>query len=75
MKKKTATFEEAIARLEAIVAKLGEGSLPLEDSLALFEEGAGLVKLCDGQLGEAQLKLETLFPDQLAPAQEEEAHG
>ena len=62
MKKKTLTFEEAMTRLEAIVARLGEGSLPLEESLTLFEEGAGLVKTCDGQLEEAKFKLETLFP-------------
>ena len=38
------TFEAAIARLEEIVRALESGSAPLDESLALFEEGVGLVK-------------------------------
>ena len=42
---KEMTFESAIARLEEIVRLLESGSAPLDESLALFEEGVGLVKL------------------------------
>ena len=37
-----------------------DGGLPLEDALKLFEEGTGLVRLCDGKLRDARLKVETL---------------
>ena len=37
-------FENAIARLEQIVRALESGSAPLDDSLALFEEGVRLPK-------------------------------
>jgi len=39
-------FEEALARLEAIVKGLEDGDLPLEESLRLFEEGVSLTRLC-----------------------------
>ncbi len=61
MKKKT--FETAMCRLEEIVATLNSQTLSLEESLALFQEGASLVAFCNKQLAEAQLKIETLFPD------------
>lgn len=38
-------FEAAVARLEEIVRAMEQGDLPLEQSLQLFEEGTGLVKL------------------------------
>ena len=54
------TFEEMLARLEEIVGLLDRVDTPLETSLALFEEGAGLVKLCTGKLDEAQQKVNIL---------------
>ncbi len=55
------TFEQAMARLGQIVDKLESGELPLEESLALFEEGVKLSKLTQGRLDQAQLKVELLL--------------
>ncbi len=57
-------FENAIARLEQIVRALETGSAPLDDSLALFEEGVRLVKLCNEKLdcAETRIKLLTETP-------------
>ena len=38
------SFEDAMARLTAIVEELEAGELPLEDSLARFEEGVRLAR-------------------------------
>jgi len=48
--KKEMSFEDAIDRLEEIVDLLESGENPLEKSLELFEEGIGLVKLCNKKL-------------------------
>lgn len=56
------TFEQAMARLEEIVALLDSGELPLEQSLQLFSEGAALVGVCNNQLEKATLTIEKLFP-------------
>lgn len=53
-------FEVALTRLEEIVARLEAGDGELEEALKLFEEGIGLVKVCDKQLKEAEQKLELL---------------
>ena len=48
------TFEENMARLEALVAQLERGDAPLSESLALFEEGAKLVSQCLKELDTAE---------------------
>ena len=53
-KKKEATFEENIARLEQIVTLLERGDSQLADSLALFEEGTALVTKCSALLEQAE---------------------
>ena len=50
MPKKEVSFEEALERLEEIVDLLESGENPLEKSLDLFQEGVGLVKLCNKKL-------------------------
>lgn len=62
--KKTQTFEGAMARLAEIVELLDRSELPLNESLKLFGEGAELIAYCNKSLGDAKLKLETLFPEQ-----------
>ncbi|MBQ0010402.1 MAG: exodeoxyribonuclease VII small subunit [Ruminococcus sp.] len=54
MEKKKQTFEEALARLDEIVRQMETGSARLDESLALFEEGVGLVKFCTGELDRAE---------------------
>ena len=51
------SFEENITRLEEIVALLEKGDAKLSESLALFEEGTKLVKVCSDMLNEAELKV------------------
>lgn len=51
------SFEEALARLEETVRLLESGNVPLDDSLALFEEGIALVRLCNGKLDNAEQKV------------------
>lgn len=56
-KKQEPRFEEALSRLEEIVRHLERGDLPLDDSLALYEEGTGLIKACSKMLDEAEQKV------------------
>jgi exodeoxyribonuclease VII small subunit len=53
-------FEEALEKLEGIVSALESGDLALDDSLAKYEEGVRLVKICQRKLGEAKKKIEIL---------------
>lgn len=53
-------FEEALARLEEIVRALDGGAAPLDESLALFEEGVRLVKLCSEKLDSAEQTVKIL---------------
>ena len=54
------TFEVALARLEEIVHALDGGDAPLDKSLALFEEGVSLVKLCQNKLDTAEQRVKIL---------------
>ncbi len=60
MDDKRPTYEEAVKRLEEIVKKLESGSAPLDESIALFSEGAELVKTCTAILDEAEQKVKIL---------------
>jgi exodeoxyribonuclease VII small subunit len=53
-------FEAAIAELEAIVRKLEDGDLPLEQSLGLYERGVQLSRFCHVRLEEAERRIEIL---------------
>ena len=59
-KQKEIKFEAALARLEEIVKALESGNAPLDSSLALFEEGVGLVRLCSSQLDSAESRIKIL---------------
>lgn len=60
MTEKEYTFEQALARLEEIVRGLENGSMPLDKSIELFEEGNALVKLCTEKLDTAEQKVRIL---------------
>ena len=53
-------FEAAIAELEAIVKRLEEGDMSLEQSLALHERGVQLSRFCHTRLEEAERRIEIL---------------
>lgn len=54
------TFEESITRLEEVVRILERGDAGLDNALALFEEGTGLIKTCSKMLDEAEQKVALL---------------
>lgn len=54
------TFEVALGRLEAIVGRLEEGDMALEDALAGFEEGVRLSRRLAERLGDAERRIERL---------------
>jgi len=60
-KKDTVNFETSLKKLEKIIEKLEDGEISLEDSVKSFEEGIGLVKECQKQLSEAELKVKKLL--------------
>lgn len=60
MENEKTTFESAIARLEEIVRSLESGSAPLDESLALYEEGVKLVRFCNEKLEYAEQRVKLL---------------
>ncbi len=56
-KTKSKSFEENLNRLEEIVRQLEDGSVSLEDSLKLFQEGTALAASCGKLLDEAELEI------------------
>jgi exodeoxyribonuclease VII small subunit len=59
------TFENALEELEALVTRMEDGRLPLEESLAAYKRGAELVKFCEGKLTDAQARIAVLEGEQL----------
>lgn len=57
---KTLTFEEELARLEAIVESLEGGDVPLAELVERYEEGMRHLKNCQEKLADAELRIEQL---------------
>lgn len=64
MAKKEHKFEDAIAELEAIVAELEGGELPLDQMMERYEKGVKALELCRKILDEAEKKIEILVKAQ-----------
>jgi exodeoxyribonuclease VII small subunit len=62
-----ASFEQALAELEDIVARMEGGQLPLKESLQAYERGARLLQFCQSTLRDAQLQVEILEKGVLKP--------
>ena len=60
---KKVDFESSPKELELIVEKLEDENINLEDSVKSFEEGVNLVKQCQKQLQDAELKVKKLLDD------------
>ena len=56
------TYEAAFAQLEAVLQKLESGELPLEESLAEYEQGAALAAYCEKKLNDAELRVRRWQP-------------
>ena len=54
------TFEKALEELESLVARMEEGRLPLEESLAAYQRGARLIRYCEDKLAAAQARIAIL---------------
>ena len=56
------SFEEALIKLEEVVAQLEQGdALTLDESLQAFEEGIRLTRLCREKLDAAELRVQQLI--------------
>jgi exodeoxyribonuclease VII small subunit len=60
MTKKQLNFEKSLQRLEAIVSEMENAEPDLDKGLALFSEGAQLVKFCSEKLNETKKKIEII---------------
>ena len=66
-------FEKALAQLEEIVGQLEKGSVPLEESITIYERGEALKKYCEALLRNAEMRIEKITlgaegnPNGLAP--------
>jgi exodeoxyribonuclease VII small subunit len=57
------TFEQALAELEAVVARLEDDSVGLEEALKLFERGVKLAHRCRQQLSAVEGRVEQLLAE------------
>ena len=57
------SYEEALDKLEGIIEAMEDGAIPLADLVSQFEEGAQLLKLCQKELKQAELKVNQLDID------------
>ncbi|MEO6227484.1 MAG: exodeoxyribonuclease VII small subunit [Thermomonas sp.] len=66
-----AAFETSMNALEDLVAKMEDGEMSLEDSLAAYERGVGLYRSCQQALEQAELRVRLLSdpanPEQAKP--------
>ena len=53
-------FDQALAELQSVVARLETGGLALEESIALYEKGVALHDHCTKLLTEAELRVQRL---------------
>jgi exodeoxyribonuclease VII small subunit len=53
-------FDKALTEFKAVVEKLESGSLPLEEQMALYEQGVMLHRRCERMLNEAELRFQRL---------------
>ncbi|MBK1638617.1 exodeoxyribonuclease VII small subunit [Rhodothalassium salexigens DSM 2132] len=54
------SFEQAMAELEQIVARLESGEVALEESIAIYERGEALRRYCEDKLRQAEARIETV---------------
>ena len=66
-------YEDVRSRLEEVVAALEGGDRPLEETLALYEEGVSLVRAAHAILDAAEKRLEVLKPQPDGSARLEDA--
>ena len=65
------SFESGLRELEGIVARLEQGEVDLEDSIALYERGQALKSHCEAKLKAAEGRLEKLVLGTAGPVASE----
>jgi exodeoxyribonuclease VII small subunit len=68
-----ASYEAAMAELDALVASMESGALPLEESLAAYKRGAELVRYCQQVLERVEQQVKVLDGEVLKPLTESDA--
>ncbi|MBO8168206.1 MAG: exodeoxyribonuclease VII small subunit [Thermoanaerobacteraceae bacterium] len=63
MAEKELSFEAAVEKLEAIVKKLEEGDVTLEEALESFQEGVAMLQHCNKRLAEVEAKMNVLLDE------------
>ena len=66
-------FEETLAALEMVVEHLERGQLTMDESIAWYEAGLGLMRRCSQLLEQAELRISAL--DAGNPARAHNGHG
>lgn len=61
MEEKKVNFETRLSRLNEIVTKIEGETLPLDETLALYEEGQKLIKELSKELDDAENKVKELL--------------
>ena len=78
-KKTEPTYSDAAARLEAILQKIEEGEVDIDELSGLVKEAAGLVTLCRSKIHAAEVQVKTITEqlerESTAPATEEPPDG
>lgn len=57
------SFEEGLARLEALLGQLESADLTLDEMLKLYEQGQSLIGVCNQLLEDAELRIKSLEDD------------
>ncbi|MGM8214074.1 exodeoxyribonuclease VII small subunit [Bacillaceae bacterium W0354] len=57
------TFEQAMEKLERIVAKLEEGDVPLEQAIEYYKEGMKLSKICNDKLKSVEIEMTKIMKE------------
>ena len=72
MQDKNISFEASMERLEKIVAELSREGITLDESLALYEEGVALAKICNQRLEDTERKIKILQVSQSGEISEQD---
>ena len=70
MAKKQPSFEDRLLELEALVRKMEEGSMPLNETLTAYEEGMKLSKLLTEELSAAEKRMLELSSGEVLPMED-----
>lgn len=70
MAKKQQSFEDRLLELEALVKKMEEGSMPLNETLAAYEEGMRLSQMLTEELSAAEKRMLELSGGETIPMED-----